>query len=213
MELRTLLALTASLGAGTLLAQSDKPAPKVPTGIVAGQAIGRSLVSPDGTVEVFGYFSSIDGLGNRIFSGAPSEGTAHFTFRSVKARLVSIPNGGVFQFRLEPIAEGDAFYTIYYNPNPNQNFARPDTFSDGQVIATYRVRGGTLTLVPGVMLAYTASYEALGSTEITFRDAKVDLAKIADSITVNVTGPGVASVDLSQGLSIPFSGHVVAAGK
>jgi hypothetical protein len=32
---------------------------------------------------------------------------------------------------------GATTYNVYYNPNPNQSFANPNTFSQGQLIATY----------------------------------------------------------------------------
>lgn len=211
-----LLLTTTAVALATLpfgFGQSNDSRPKLATGFLAGQAVGRTLLDGDGTIDTFGFFTSLEGLGNQLFSGAPSEKTAHFTYRASKARMVPIANLGIFQIGLTPASGDDVLYRVFFNANPNQDFNRPDSFSDGQVIATYKVRSASLTLIPGIVIQYSGSYEVSSSTEISFRETRFDLGKVSDAITVTITAPGVPALDLNRPGSIPYTASIVAVNK
>jgi hypothetical protein len=93
-----------------------------------------------GTGVVYGYLTLLDGLpaGTSLFQGAPSEVTALLTFRA-NIKFQSLPPNGDLgggNFAVTPILVTPGDFSIYYTNNPKHDWANPDTFSNGQVVAT-----------------------------------------------------------------------------
>lgn len=104
---------------------------KAPAGEIVWNSVGQVYVNPNnGTGEVAGYFTYFPGL-DYLFTGAPSVGTAHFTFRSDTLQLQPLPAQG----NLNVILAGAGVWKIYYNPAPAGDWSNLDTFSQGQVVA------------------------------------------------------------------------------
>ena len=103
---------------------------KVPAGGIVWNSVAQVYVNPNnGTGEVAGYFTYFPGLDD-LFTGAPSAGTARFTFRSDTLQLQPLPAQG----NLNVILAGAGVWKIYYNPAP-ADWGNLDTFSQGQVVA------------------------------------------------------------------------------
>jgi hypothetical protein len=81
----------------------------------------------------YGYFTLVNGLGaDQIFfgPGAPSEGTARFTFHAT-ARLTSLQRrGDLFA------AHADGRLDIYLRDTPGANFDDPSSFAEGRRVAS-----------------------------------------------------------------------------
>ena len=57
--------------------------------------VARSLVNPsNGTSQVVGYFTDLDGVSGSLFYGAPSESTAFLTLRTDLFTLKPLPING-----------------------------------------------------------------------------------------------------------------------
>jgi len=202
------LALAAALP--FVMGQPGPARARLTSGFLAGQAAGRAVLAGDGTLDTFGFFTSIEGPGTQIFSGAPSEKTAHFTFRATGMRMTPLFNAGIFQFTIGPASGAEVLYHVYFNANPNQDFHRPDSFSDGRLIATYKVRSAGLTLIPGVVFQYSGTYEAVSGSEINFREAALNLAAISDAITVTLSGPGIPAAEVTRPGAVPYTASILA---
>jgi len=104
---------------------------KVPAGGIVWNSVGQVYFNPNnGTGQVAGYFTYFPGI-NDLFTGAPSAGTAHFTFRSDTLQLQPLPAQG----NLNVILAGAGVWKIYYNPTPAGDWGSLDSFSEGQVVA------------------------------------------------------------------------------
>ena len=89
-----------------------------PAGQVVVDSVNRLYLNPVTTqVLLTGYFASIEGLPGPLFSGVPSESTAHFTWSSASSGATVLPNGDIAGVVLN---SGENF-NVYYNPSPNQN--------------------------------------------------------------------------------------------
>lgn len=208
---RLLSAATLAAVAAAIITGQPPADTKLPTWIAAGHAAGRALVSPDGTLETLGYFTSIHDYPRTVmFSGSPSEQTARFTFRSTRSRLFTLPNNGIFQVNLLPLGTEQTLYRVYFETSPNQDFNRPNTFSDSTLIAEFAIRNGGLTVIPGSFSTYSATMDLKESSAIAFGGVNVNASSLVDAIRVTLHGPAVATPDEGQTSSIPFSGTVFA---
>ncbi|MBJ6762213.1 hypothetical protein JGU66_15680 [Myxococcaceae bacterium JPH2] len=107
------------------------------TGQVAWYVTGRFYKSFEGWLEDLGYFIHLQGLDGPLFDappGAPpSESTALLTFRAEPFRSVSFTNGDL-ALSVDPVGE----FSLFLRQRPGASFARPDSFSEGTRIATFR---------------------------------------------------------------------------
>lgn len=101
-------------------------AAEVPAGHIASYGIERDAINADGTGEGAGYFTFIEGIPGPFFSGAPSEATAYFSFRSEPFTTSVISNGNVVAL-LHPPGQ----LTACLNKLPSGNWNDFNTFSGG----------------------------------------------------------------------------------
>ena len=108
--------------------------PPVPAGRIAFHFVGRTYFSPvSGKFELTGYITHLDGL--PFVGGPPSVATANFTLRLTNLEFpVTVTEPG--DERIFVIPPGSAF-DVFYDENPNQDWADPASFSDGTRIATF----------------------------------------------------------------------------
>jgi hypothetical protein len=206
MSRRSLMALAAM----PLLAQLKKVLPAT----LAAHLTGRLSGTPNGDMEIFGYLNYVEGIGGNLFAGTPSEGTAMISFRTEMCRLNVIPNGNALHVsRQIPPDGGPNRTSIYYNAAPARDFAAPDTFSDGQVLAVLRSRSFQGVLVPGQMFLVEGSMDLESSSELMIGGLAVDLKSIGRLITVTFAGvaPSAGEFASASSISIPLGGTIVAA--
>jgi hypothetical protein len=123
-----------------LLAEDHNSHQNSAAGRIAYHYVGRvSLNFLTGTGIVYGYLTDLAGTSaTDLFHGLTGETTALLTFRANISFQLLPGNGpiGNGQFAVTPtlVAPGD--FQIYFTPSPVHDWANPDTFSSGQVIAT-----------------------------------------------------------------------------
>jgi hypothetical protein len=205
--------LLLSFKGGLAQARSVQPAATAPPsiGVVGAQMIGRILFNADGTVETIGYYPFIEGLPSPLFSGTPGEKTAFFTFRSTTFTSQTIANATITNLFAIPPAGGQNLVNVYFNSTPNQDFSNPNTFSAGQLIATYNWQGLMGTSVAPYFGTEVATLQLVSSADFSFDGQTFNLATLGGSaLTIYLTAAASSS---STGSPVvwPFGGAAVVA--
>lgn len=204
-----LLAFTAKSGgplSGSFVQLEDSD--KHPASRVVWHHVARALLNPNGTGQVIGYASQIDGVAGSVFNGTPSEATAFFTFRTDTFSLTPLPdNGDVHVTLLSP-----GTLNVYFNADPANDWKQPDTFSSGQLIATFH-RAETMLIVLGSLQTDTASFQLESSKDFTFRGQTLGFETLSPN-GINITN-SASNTPLLTGMAdfpiaFPFGGHAVA---
>lgn len=197
--------ITVILGAGLAL-WSQQPA-RPPDGAIFSQAIGRVSFNADGSAELYGYFTLIEGVNQPLFEGAQSERNAHFTYRTDPSGLDYIHNGTIMHLFGRPRQGAAATVRVYYDPDPDQDLDKPETFGNGQVLATYEIRGTRATVIPASI--WTASTLLVRQTA-----AEGAAFEVPERLTVHLSGLSLASFDQFQlsraagALRLPFGASI-----
>ncbi|MFP2931472.1 hypothetical protein ACLESO_41055 [Pyxidicoccus sp. 3LG] len=189
---------------------------------VAWYVTGRFYLSADGkTVQDLGYFLHLEGLGGPLFTDPKnmSEATARLTFRSAPFKPGAVTNGDL-SLSVDPVGD----FTLYLKSDKHAgaSFDVPDSFSDGQPIATFRrvsvVVGGTFsgTQRSGRELALNVfTARIVWSTEFELDGQRYDLRRLLPhGITQwGEAGPTVVTPPPRDFSSVvPFVGSAVAVG-
>ncbi len=91
-------------------------------GEVASMSISRGALAPDFLSAFgYGYYTYINGVPGSMFSGAPSEATAFFTFRTSVATTALLPLNIDETIALS----SGATYDIYLDSSPITRLERP----------------------------------------------------------------------------------------
>jgi hypothetical protein len=189
-----------------LLAQSDAQ-DSTPAARVVMYSVGRGFLNPNnGQGEVVGYITDISGIPGPLFSGPPSESTAIFTFRSDVFALQPLPTDG--DVGLSLVSAGA--FRIYLNANPDGDWSNPDTFSSGQLVATFK-RGESLFLQIGPASSHVLSESLMSSSDFKFAGKKFNFDSLANRVTFsefisNTPVPGVEGFPVG----LPFAANAVA---
>ncbi len=161
-------------------------------GEVVWYVTGRFYAAPDGSIFDVGYFFHLPCVGDDLFSGAPGEATAHFTFSSEPFQVSRLQNGDL-QLGLD--TTGD--FSIFLNRRPAGDFANPASFARGEAIARFRRRhvvlGTTVQATPGgspVVMGNVFSAALLESRELEWQGRRIDLGQL---LPQGVTQWGTAS--------------------
>ena len=124
-------------------------------------------------------------------------------------------NGRVFYTRIIPVVGEALVSSIYYHPSPNRSFNRPETFSNGQVIVTFRNRGGSIMAIEDGELTYFSTVEVVTTEDFSFQSRTINLKDTGvEAYTVTLRGPAPRLKDLEtldSVLTIPLAGAFVAA--
>ena len=145
----------------------------IPAGPVAMHQLGRALFTANGTAEVVGYLALINGVSGSLFAGPPSEATAFFTYRSNAFSPQIVTNGDISVF----LISGETI-SVYFNNSPNGNWNNPDSFSSGQLVASFTRRQPLLVINVGTMFNAFSSSELTSSHEFVFNGQTVDLKSL-----------------------------------
>lgn len=189
---------------------------------VAWYVTGRFYVSSDGsTVQDLGYFLHLEGISGSLFTDPkkPGEATARLTFRSAPFTAGQVTNGNL-SLSVDPVGD----FTLYLKrmDQAGATFDRPDSFSDGMPIATFR---RTSVVVGGAFRGAPATHRALSlnvftarlvwSTEFELDGQRYDLRRLLPH-GITQWGEAGPTVEPSppEGFSsmLPFLGSAVAAG-
>jgi hypothetical protein len=180
-----------------------------PVGSAAWSQIGRTALNPTtGAGFAYGYYTQIAGITSSVFSGAPSEATAFFTFRSSQFQLVPVKTNGDINMAL---VLPDTF-NVYLNTSPHADWSNPDSFSSGTIVATFS-RAQFLLL--RIWESFGTEYCALTSSQdFTFNNATVNFGKVYSGVTLTSTYsnaplpplPGFAGVIAFAGQGIIANG-------
>ena len=194
--------LAASLSAGAFAQAPTLPPSPTASGEIAWYSVSRAVLNPvTGAAFVYGYYVALNGVNGPMFTGAPGESTAIFTFRTSLTQLVPLPLNG----DIAPIYVTPGVFNIYYNTAPKGDWSNPDTFSSGQVVATYNRNPFLLSQVgPARYEAFNASMTA--SNEFNYGGQKINLKNYISGVTsINVFSttplPGTVELPVGQALS------------
>ena len=179
----------------------------LPASRVFGHLVGRAIVTPAGDLEVVGYYALLEGIPGPFFAGAPSEATAFFTFRSDPLSFSDVfVNGSIAWAESAP-----SKLKVYLSATPHGDWNDPDSFSSGQLIATFDRRGELFTCNGNLTLLNTCtdalSRKLLSSEDFTFNGRTFNLKKlIPNGVTtvsvVDTSFPGFSAVFVGYDLVI-----------
>ena len=208
-------------GLARLTGQYDTPVTTtVPIGIIAGQAVGRVILDGNLETEVLMYFPAIEGIGTHLFDTNPSNETesvknAFFTARSNKFKGTALVNSTVGMLLLAKNSDRIVM-NVYYNPYPDRDFSKPETFSDGQLVGVYPVSAGSTTLVGGANASFVYSAQLESSSDFDFRGQIFNGRNLlpAFSVFLNGSAPSALSALTSvSGFTIPMAGVMIMSDK
>jgi hypothetical protein len=219
---RTALAIAALAGAAGLIQLFGQGRvvhlPAAPTGGVVAHATGRLVGGGglNGEYEIVCYFTFIDGLGTALFSGDAGERNAMFTLRTERFKFQTMLNAPLIHFgRLATAASDPPLIRVYYSGTPNRDFARPETFSQGQVVAVFRTRGIQGDLAPSLHFRAAGTMTLESSSEFTLNGRVVNVRGLGDAVTATLSGVAPSATEFAgaSALSVPLSSTMVAAGR
>ncbi|WNG50090.1 hypothetical protein F0U60_42680 [Archangium minus] len=139
---------------------------------VAWYAIGRIYESNDGKVQDLGYFAHLGGI-EPLFDGSPGEATAFFTFRSTPFTVQTLQNGD-----LSVSLDATGTFTLYLQHEPRGDFSRPETFSQGEPIATFERLYTAVSTSVGPLASNLFSAALRSSVDFTHRGRTWNLARL-----------------------------------
>lgn len=105
-------------------------------GEVFWYAVGCFYEWADGSLQDVGYFVHLGGLPAPLFRGPPGPEGALFTFVATPFRSIPLPPNDPadsFSASIDP----PRGFSIHLNPEPAGDFAHPESFGRGAVIATF----------------------------------------------------------------------------
>ena len=154
--------------AGSTTKATAQPA-VIPSGRTVLTFVNRLLINPPQAL-VFGYFPTVDGIPAPLFSGAPGESTAYFTWSLDAAGAFTLQNGdantpGSVGVAVLPSGHN---LNVYFNANPNQSWNDPASFSAGRLVASFQSTTGTQTS-SGTVALVTQSYVLVSSENFLFK--------------------------------------------
>jgi hypothetical protein len=174
-----------------------------PAGQTVLTYVNRLYLTPPSDARLVGYFATIQGIQGSLFSGTPGENTAHFTWSFSNPGAMLLQNG-------DPAAPGSASvvvlpagntFNVYFNPAPNQSWSNPDSFSAGQLVASFRsVPGTDVTSGPAAVVAN--SLILVSSRDFAFRGRTYNFGRLIPHGFTNVSMHG--SIPLTQPGTFPL---------
>jgi len=148
---------------------------RTPASHVVWQHVGRIYVNPNTGQAIYaGYLVHLNGVPNPLFNGAPSEKTAYFTFHTDVLQLTPLPNNADIALDLVSART----FSVYYNARPSGDWSNPDSFSSGQLIATFQ-RQESLFPIIGPIGLHSLSESLLSSRDFTFNGRTFNFNRIA----------------------------------
>ena len=205
------VALTMNVALG-----DDKGDERVPAGAVAYHFLSRiSFFPPPAPPELVGYIVFIEGVPGPLFDGPPGEATAFFTLRfnsgSGPPPITLSPGSNVAVILFPP----GATFDVYFDETPDQDWADLDSFSDGELIATFEESALLSTNIgepDGSGVSYNLfSSDLIYSKRFRFNGQRIDFKKLVrNGVTIN-NFVSLTPVSFSP-FTLAFTGSAVAIG-
>ena len=180
------VALTSNVALG-----HDEDGQRVPAGAVAFHFVARLSFPASMPPVLVGYMAFIEGVPGPFFDGTPGEATAFFTLRL---------NLGPAPFPLNPgsnvgvnLFPPGASFDVFFDETPDQDWANPDSFSDGELIATFEesaLLATSITEPDGSGVFYNSfSSDLISSKRFRFHGQRIDFKKLMrNGVTINNFG-------------------------
>ena len=113
-----------------------------------------------------------------------------------------------------PINDTSIAVNLYYNASPNGDFTKPESFSSGQLIATFRTRRGMATAIAPSTGLEMGTLDLVSTSDFTFQGQTYNLGGFDSGITMTTiyAGTPVSGSIVSPPASIAFGGSAVAIG-
>lgn len=185
---------------------------------LAWYVTGRFYAAPDGAMADYGYFLHLGPIAP-LFTGAPGEASAHFTFAAQPFTATPASNGAL---QLGMDAVGD--FSVYLQREPAGDFDDPASFAQGERIATFRrssvVLGTTVhtagaAQAPGLIALNAFTARLVESVPFAWDGRAYDLAQIlgrgVTQFGTAATAP-VPTATRPHDVVLPFSGSAIALG-
>jgi hypothetical protein len=202
-----------AVGVGLLDAQGVTYVASNPSG-PAFEFVARGDQSGD-TASTYGYLSHIDGIDDAsLFTNgqgqAPNETNARFTLVTTLTFTSRFANANVI------VGVQDETMSVYFTEFPTaRDFTKPETFAQGDVVATFHNRVQTVLNVQtpisqqgpgmGIIHATTQATEQ-GSTAFTLGGKSYALGRIGSAFRMEATGEGTLTS------ASPLTAHFVFGG-
>ncbi len=172
------------------------------------QVSGRIVIGADGTAELIGYYTRIDGVKDPIVTAKGSEKTACFAFRTGRSAVTITQEKSAFRVIPRSL---DSPLSVYYHPLPARDFNKPATFTEVQLVATFRSRTGEAVFTPGGEFTYTGSIELESSADFVHEGKKYNFRDFGTSFTLRASGASPSTDDIIKQMSsgtvlLPFTG-------
>ena len=184
---------------------------KAPASWVFGDVAARVFLDPStGKVQFVGYFADLSGVRQSLFNGAPGETTALLTFRSNVFRATPLPSNGDVALTLVTVAK----FNVYLNTSPDGDWGNPDSFSSGQLVATFERTGPTMLAQTGPTFAHLLSFKLAYSRDFSLGGKRLNLSQFAPhGLTLAAFGSNTP-VSGIPGFSVglPWGGYAMALG-
>ena len=197
-----------------MLFSNLSPTLPVPAGRVAWYVTGRFYATEEGSTQDLGYFLHVEGITTDLFTGPIGEANAILTFRSAPFTAQPLTNGDL-ALSLDTVGN----FSVYLNRDPagqRPSFADPDSFSQGERVATFRRTGIVLgtTLSGPKIAANTFSAVPVESVPFELGGTAYDFAK---HLPDGITQWGTASTTLLPPVGLfttvlPFVGSAIKVG-
>lgn len=180
----------------------------------AARVTGRVVIGADLTAELIGYYTHIEGFQAPLFAGEPTEKAAYFAFRTERSPVQATKDGDAV--KLTPRAP-ESILSVYYHPLPDRDFAKPESFTEAQLVATFRAREGEATLNADGRFSYTGKIKLDTSSDFVIEGVRYNFSDFGAEFTLDASGssPGIdeiAKQASSGNFAIPFTGSAAAAG-
>ncbi len=169
----------------------------IPAAQTVWQHVGRIYLNPHTGAAVYvGYVVHLNGISSSLFSGAPSESTAYFTFSTDVLSLTPLPNNG--DMALSLVSAGT--FSVYYNASPQGAWGNPASFSQGRLIATFSRKESLFPQI-GPIGFHALSETLMSSERFEFGGQTYDLSDMVPHgitfaqffSTTPITGAGVGA--------------------
>jgi len=166
---------------------------------------GRFYASSKGSsVADYGYFLHVTGIDDALFASSVGERSAHLTFAAKPFAPAAATNASL-ALGLDPAGE----FSIYLQTTPAGNFDVPDSFAQGERVATFRrtglVVGTTLETAAGAAPMPLLGSNVFSARLIESRPFRLGYGRydFADLVGAGVTQFGLAA---STGVQPPPAG-------
>ena len=167
------------------------------SGRIVFQYVGKNLVTSvtgQGSGQAFteGYYTYIAGIGHSLFAGTAtaSAATAYFTFRSGTYSFATFANDNILVRTVSP----GFLIKLYYDDSPDQSFSEPNTFSDGELIAVFKVETSQATRVENEA-NQQASLKLVAAQPFWFQGGYYTIRKIVNDGVTLISAGSAVSVD------------------